>query len=155
LSLYLFPPEDYLGGFIIGGDSFNTTSCFWDTQTTGVGYSDGGTGKTTAQMKTESTFTSAGWDFSTIWEIVPSINDGYPYLRWAAPWAGDYDVYQVVWFQPEDIISGTTLPNRAGFQDGDITWGSNPSGISAILAASSIETSAFITTYLSLVLDRA
>jgi len=33
---------------------------------------------TTANMKIQSNFT--GWDFTTIWKIDPSINDGYPYL---------------------------------------------------------------------------
>lgn len=54
------------------------TNCFWDTETSGQAASDGGTGKTTAEMKTESTFTDAGWDFTTIWYINPTINDGYP-----------------------------------------------------------------------------
>jgi hypothetical protein len=61
------------------------TNCFWDTETSGMPNSNGGTGKTTAQMQTESTFTSAGWDFSdgdgnpAIWRM--PIND-YPHLAW-------------------------------------------------------------------------
>ncbi len=55
------------------------TNCFWDTETSGQDTSDGGTGKTTAEMKTDSTFTDAGWDFTTpIWYINSTINDGYP-----------------------------------------------------------------------------
>jgi len=38
-----------------------------------------GNGKTTEEMKTQSTYTD--WDFTNIWGINPSINDGYPYLR--------------------------------------------------------------------------
>ncbi|GAI34386.1 unnamed protein product, partial [marine sediment metagenome] len=45
------------------------TDCFWDTETSSTGTSDGGTGKTTAQMKTEATFTDAGWDFDDVWYI--------------------------------------------------------------------------------------
>jgi hypothetical protein len=41
----------------------------------------GGTPATTQELKTQSTFTSAGWDFDNIWGISPEINDGYPYLR--------------------------------------------------------------------------
>jgi hypothetical protein len=39
-----------------------------------------GSGKTTDLMKTKSTFTSAGWDFTSVW----TINDGadYPKLAW-------------------------------------------------------------------------
>ena len=36
---------------------------FWDTQTSGQLTSDGGTGLTTAEMQTASTFLEAGWDF--------------------------------------------------------------------------------------------
>jgi len=66
-------------------------SCIWscntasDTFYDSTLFSDGSlcgnvTGKTTLQMKTESTFTDAGWDFTSIWAIDPSINDEYPYL---------------------------------------------------------------------------
>lgn len=34
---------------------------------------------TDALDKTQSTFTD--WDFSTVWAISPTINEGYPYLR--------------------------------------------------------------------------
>jgi hypothetical protein len=57
-------------------------NCFWDTITSGLSGSAGlETGKTTAEMKTLTTFTSAGWDFTTIWAISPSYNDGYPNLE--------------------------------------------------------------------------
>jgi hypothetical protein len=56
---------------------------FYDSNTSGSGSSASATGKTTAQMKQENTFISAGFDFDNIWAIDPSgsINDGYPYLR--------------------------------------------------------------------------
>jgi hypothetical protein len=69
-----------VGGLVGVSDSSTTTNCFWDTETSGLDSSDGGTPKTTAQMKTISTFTNAGWDFETIWGIEPSTNDGYPIL---------------------------------------------------------------------------
>jgi len=69
----------WVGGFCGSGAEVRMTNCFWDTQTSGQSTSDGGTGKTTAQMTTESTFTGAGWDFTTpIWYINRTINDGYP-----------------------------------------------------------------------------
>jgi len=40
------------------------------------------TGKTTSEMKTQSTFTAAGWDFTNTWKIDPLLNDGYPYFQW-------------------------------------------------------------------------
>ena len=65
-----------------GNNAGVVINSFWDTQTSGQTTSAGGTGKTTAQMKTESTFTSAGWNFADIWEIISLQNDGYPCLRW-------------------------------------------------------------------------
>ncbi len=69
---------DVVGGFCV--ENYGTIEdSFWDTDTSGTVVSDGGTGKTTAQMKTRATFTDAGWDFTTpIWYINPTINDGYP-----------------------------------------------------------------------------
>ena len=71
------------------GDSYYgfTATSFWDTQTSGRTVSRGGTGKTTIQMKTLATFTSAGWDFAYIWAICEGTN--YPRLQWQIP-AGDF-----------------------------------------------------------------
>ncbi|NLV34200.1 MAG: hypothetical protein GXY21_06665 [Clostridiaceae bacterium] len=70
-------------GGLIGDDlssSGVTNASYWDTQTSNASTSHGGEGKTTVLMKTASTFSS--WDFSTIWGINGTDNDGYPYLRW-------------------------------------------------------------------------
>ena len=67
------------GGFC-GSNSAEITNCFWDTQTSGVATSYGGTGKTTAQMRTQSTFTDATWNFTTIWNMNAIYNSGYPIL---------------------------------------------------------------------------
>jgi hypothetical protein len=64
----------------VGYDYFGTvTASFWDIDTSGQLTSAGGTGKTTAEMKTKSTFTDAGWDFVEIWDI--GENQTYPFLR--------------------------------------------------------------------------
>jgi hypothetical protein len=52
------------------------TSSYWDTQTSGITTSAGGTGKTTAEMKQQTTFT--GWDFTNIWSINETVD--YPHL---------------------------------------------------------------------------
>jgi hypothetical protein len=42
----------------------------------------------------------------------------------------------LVWYQPVTLISGTTLLDRQGTaQNGIITWGSNPSGVSVVVGA--------------------
>ena len=72
------------GGVLLGGlvgvlKGGQVVASFWDTQTSGQPTSAGGTPKTTAEMKTKSTFTDAGWDFVNIWDICEGTN--YPRLR--------------------------------------------------------------------------
>jgi len=70
-------------GGIVGQNSSSSivTESFWDIESSGQSWSDGGTGKTTAQMQSESTFTSAGWDFATpIWKMCGGPD--YPHLWW-------------------------------------------------------------------------
>ena len=78
------------------------TDSFWDTETSGQTTSDGGTGKTTAEMQTASTFldaglpAAAGWDFvgetangtEDIWTICEG--QDYPKLAWQFV-MGDYN----------------------------------------------------------------
>ena len=53
-----------VGGLVGGNEQDGSiTSSFWDTETSGQTISAGGTGKTTAEMQTASTFLDAGWDF--------------------------------------------------------------------------------------------
>jgi len=69
-----------VGGLVGNKDSHGTCkSSFWDVNTSGWTTSAGGTAKTTAEMKTQSTFTSAGWDFIEVWDI--GENQTYPFLR--------------------------------------------------------------------------
>jgi hypothetical protein len=80
--------NQYVGGLVGNVLVLGTVMhCFWDTQTSGWQTSAGGTGKTTAQMKTMSTFTSVAWDFFTVWTICEGIN--YPALLWQIP-RGDF-----------------------------------------------------------------
>ncbi len=74
-----------VGGLIGYNLNSAVNNSFWNTETSGRNISAGGTGKTTAEMKTQSTFTAAGWDFATIWKMRSYKNDGYPYLRWQYP----------------------------------------------------------------------
>ncbi|HBN86315.1 MAG TPA: hypothetical protein DDZ89_21025, partial [Clostridiales bacterium] len=68
-------------GGLVGYDLYRkATDCYWDKETSGIGYSCGGTGKTTAEMKQQPTFIN--WDFTATWNINDSMNNGYPFLRW-------------------------------------------------------------------------
>ena len=70
------------------GEVIEVMDSFWDTQTSGQVTNDGRTGKTTAEMQVESTFTDAGWDFGDesvngtedIWWILEG--QDYPRLWW-------------------------------------------------------------------------
>ncbi len=91
-------------GGLVGHDagSGGNSGSFWDTQTSGNSGSDGGTGKSTAELKNVVTFTdtetaglSTAWDFvhnpnddidtNDPWNINPLINQGYPYLVGQTP----------------------------------------------------------------------
>jgi hypothetical protein len=75
---------DFDYGGLVGDNSLGSViGSFWDTDTSGRDESDGGTPKTTVEMKTKSTFTDAGWDFTNTWAICPGTN--YPRLIWQIP----------------------------------------------------------------------
>ncbi len=60
------------GGGFCGKTDVDTvyTNCFYDNETSGWTTSnDDATGTTTVLMKTEATFTDAGWNFTTIWQL--------------------------------------------------------------------------------------
>jgi predicted outer membrane repeat protein len=76
-------------GGLVGNNHFGKViDCFWDTQTSGQSISACGTGKTTAEMQTASTFLEVGWDFidetangtEDIWRIREGRD--YPRLWW-------------------------------------------------------------------------
>jgi len=88
-----------VGGFVGENDEGKVQNSFWDVNTTYQDDSDGGTGKTTVEMKDVATFTNTTadglnepWDFvenpyddegnEDIWDIDKNINDGYPFLSW-------------------------------------------------------------------------
>ena len=68
---------------ITTGGNYEDTGNFWDVEITELTYSSMGTKKTTAEMKTKSTFTDAGWDFENTWAICEGTS--YPKLLWSIP----------------------------------------------------------------------
>lgn len=69
------------GGLIGIAYDIIASNCFWDIETSGQTISACGEGKTTTEMKMQSTYT--GWDYITpVWQIHSTLNDGYPYLEW-------------------------------------------------------------------------
>jgi hypothetical protein len=84
----------YTGGFIGYAPSGTFTDCFLDfessgyTDPVGSGSETGIFVRTTGQMQTKSTFTSAYWDFANDWKICDGTN--YPKLLWQQSLAGDF-----------------------------------------------------------------
>lgn len=88
-----------VGGLCGKNENGIFTNCFWDMQTSGTLNSDGGTGKTTDQMKQKMTFTTspANWDFvgesvngeNEIWRMCVDGVD-YPRLSWEFAKDGDF-----------------------------------------------------------------
>ncbi|MFO8110208.1 MAG: GLUG motif-containing protein [Thermoplasmata archaeon] len=68
-------------GSVDSGGSYEMCGNFWDVETSGQTSTTGNsTGKTTVEMKTQSTFTDASWDFNNIWHMVENVT--YPLLQW-------------------------------------------------------------------------
>jgi len=86
--------ERCVGG-LVGCGRGSITSSFWDVRTSGLNWSAGGTGKTTAEMRSLSTYLEVGWDF--VDETTNGTNDiwwipagrGYPRLRWETLYVDD------------------------------------------------------------------
>lgn len=115
-------------GGLVGksGNPTTVTYSFWDTVTSSQPtVSSGGTGKTTTEMQTLSTFSSAGWDFlgetingtADTWRMCTE-GTNYPRLSWEWPAAdiicpngvgfGDFASFAASW-----MLTGTNL--RADF----------------------------------------
>ncbi|MBV6512364.1 MAG: hypothetical protein FMNOHCHN_01861 [Ignavibacteriaceae bacterium] len=72
--------------FTGGSTSGTETACYWDIELDGISDNPesnfGAVGKSTAQMKTQSTF--SGWDFTNVWAMSSTVSfKGYPSLQWA------------------------------------------------------------------------
>jgi hypothetical protein len=83
------PNGDTLVGGLVGTNLLGSvTSSFWDVDASGLVNSQGGAGKTTAEMQMDSTFLEAGWDFvgetenstDDIWKMWDGYD--YPRLKW-------------------------------------------------------------------------
>ena len=80
--------DDDVGGLVGYNYSGTVTDSFWDVNSSGMDTSAAGTGKTTAEMQTRSTFTDASWDFVDVWDICEGTN--YPKLAWQILLPGDF-----------------------------------------------------------------
>jgi len=74
--------NEKVGGFVGWNWNDVITDCYWDTQTSGLGESLGGEGRTTAQMQMATTFLA--WGSCGNEEGIWTIDEGkdYPHLSW-------------------------------------------------------------------------
>ncbi len=75
--------SDYIGGLIgrkVNSSVDNTVPSFFDFTACGCAYGTIGVGDRTSDMIAKSTYTAAGWDLTSTWNI----DDGqsYPYFKW-------------------------------------------------------------------------
>ena len=81
--------NEYAGGLVGYSEEGTVNGSFWDTESSGQSTSDGGTGKTTTEMRAIGTFSSAGWNIiavadlgarntAYIWNIVTGVS--YPFF---------------------------------------------------------------------------
>ncbi|AHC19032.1 right-handed parallel beta-helix repeat-containing protein [Paenibacillus sp. FSL M7-0802] len=107
-------------------------NCYWDMQTSGIQISGTGIGKSTLELKTQSTFQD--WDFTLYWHVNQDYNGGYPehrqFIRYQSgsgteqePFLilNEFDLGQMRWFRNgsyfkfEDDIKMTEYQTGAGF----------------------------------------
>ena len=92
------------------------TDVYWDTESSGRSSTRcTATGKTSAQMKTQATFTN--FDFASMWIIDPDINGGYPYLRNLAAPGSDVTPPTVSWTEPSTPTSSLTFTYSLTFSE--------------------------------------
>jgi len=105
--------DSSVGGLVGDNLSGTITDSFWDVNESGVGNSDGGTEKTTDQMRIADTFTN--WDFNDVWTICETTN--YPKLAWQILPLGDFICPDGVEFKDFSILASAWLSSS-----GEIGW---------------------------------
>jgi hypothetical protein len=127
---------DYAGVITGLSDGGGVSNSFWDTDIAngilGIGEISESeivntVGKTTEEMKSQATFSDAGWDFTEVWQINESINDSYPSFIWQESsnitdptlppmnLTADVNASNVVlnWEEPLDLTEGAWITKGA------------------------------------------
>lgn len=99
------------GGLVALNDRSDVVDSFWDIEATGRTGSDGGQGRTTAEMHERATYVQAGWDFlgekkngtEAVWSLRGPKR--YPQLAWQVT-PGDFDADGDVDFRDYAVLAG-------------------------------------------------
>jgi hypothetical protein len=127
------------GGFLgyLSGGSVNN-NCFWDIETSGMLSSSGGAiGKTTADMKNQATFSSAGWDFDLDFKMGGSkMNRGYPenqrFIRFAKGKGTVADPYLIYTEEDLKLVRHYLYANFRLMDDIKFTYSNTGQGFTGI-----------------------
>jgi hypothetical protein len=99
-SVSIVSGDREIGGLVGRNEDGEVSGSFWDIETSGQTISDGGMGRTTAEMHDLNTFVYSGWDFV-------GASDG-PSDIWSEPDGGGYPV---LWWQLDPLAE---LPGFSG-----------------------------------------
>jgi hypothetical protein len=112
-------------GGLVGRNPDTITDSFWDTETSGQPSSDGGTGKSTAEMQTLSTYTNTSTaGLTTAWKMVAATGLGDSSLTgpteriWGINSASNGG-YPFLWWQASSVPSGTGSGGSGGGSSDD------------------------------------
>ena len=107
----------YHGGLLgrIPSGSVTVTNSFYNSDTSNGAGSGVGTAKSTEQMKTESTYTDADWDFDETWDMNSDDNSGYPFLQ-----RQTFNTHALVYFAGDNgSVNGTSTQEIVDGENGD------------------------------------
>jgi len=80
------PTDKGFAGSVDSVGDYQMTGNFWDIDSSGQASTIGGAeGRHTDELKADTTFLNADWNFCSIWGLCDTINDGYPHLFWQSP----------------------------------------------------------------------
>ncbi|WP_350356257.1 InlB B-repeat-containing protein [Cohnella hashimotonis] len=94
-------------GGLVGNNYATVSDSFYDSETTNQSDTGKGIGLSTLDMRKQSTY--AGWDFTSIWGINASGNNGYPYLR---------AIQKFVTYDGNGSDSGVTPADSSSYEQG-------------------------------------
>ncbi len=94
------------------------------------------------ELKQQSTFVN--WDFDTVWAIDPTVNDGYPYLRWQTFSDNPVEVNSVTLDQTALTLSAgdatylTATVSPATATDKTLTWTTSATSVATVTPAGKV-----------------
>jgi filamentous hemagglutinin family protein len=109
-SVSIIPGGSNAGGLVGFDDTGSVTNSFWNTNTSGQATSDGGEGKTTAELQDITIYSDAGWDIA----LDSTLNSEYKYpVLVTEEGVTSWKIYSELTPEPEvpDVEEPTPIPD--------------------------------------------